>query len=111
MPAVVAIRALFMRGFKAHHGWWRYVSTSDLRSIVLAVTLSSVVCAVVFGALPLDPVLPKGVILLDWICTVGVLVGARLGVRMLRERRLHRARGQARSVRRAGDRDRGGRRR
>ena len=95
VPAVVAIRALFMRGFKAHHGWWRYVSMSDLRSIVLAVTLSSAVCAVVLGALPLDPVLPKGVILLDWICTVGVLVGARLGVRMLRERRLHRARGQA----------------
>jgi len=91
LPAVVAIRALFILLFNLHHGWWRYVSTSDLRSIVLAVTLSSVVYAVVLRTLPLDPRVPMGVILLDWICTIGVLGGARLGVRMMREGLSHRA--------------------
>jgi FlaA1/EpsC-like NDP-sugar epimerase len=86
--AVVGIQLIVFVLFGLYHHWWRYVSIRDMWRAVLGVTVAS---AVVVGFIYLwDPVpgwnLPRGIIAIDWMFTLGFVVGARVFARTLVER-------------------------
>jgi len=86
--AVVGIQLIVFVLFGLYHHWWRYVSIRDMWRAVLAVTVAS---AVAVGFIYLwDPVpgwnLPRGIIAIDWMFTLGFVVGARVLARTLVER-------------------------
>ncbi len=86
--AVVGIQLVVFVLFGLYHHWWRYVSIRDMWRAVLAVTVAS---AVAVGFIYLwDPVpgwnLPRGIIAIDWMFTLGFVVGARVLARTLVER-------------------------
>jgi FlaA1/EpsC-like NDP-sugar epimerase len=86
--AVVGIQLVVFVLFGLYHHWWRYVSIRDMWRAVLAVTVAS---AVAVGFIYLwDPVpgwnLPRGIIAIDWMFTLGFVVGVRVLARTLVER-------------------------
>ncbi len=86
--AVVSIQLVVFVVFGLYHHWWRYVSIRDMWRAVLAVTVAS---AAAVGFIYLwDPVpgwnLPRGIIAIDWMFTLGMVVGARVLARTLVER-------------------------
>jgi FlaA1/EpsC-like NDP-sugar epimerase len=86
--AVVGIKLVVFVLFGLYHHWWRYVSIRDMWRAVLAVTVGS---AAAVGFIYLwDPVpgwnLPRGIIAIDWMFTLGFVVGARVLARTLVER-------------------------
>ena len=86
--AVVSINLVVFVVFGLYHHWWRYVSIRDMWRAVLAVTVASV--AFVGFIYLWDPVpgwsLPRGIIAIDWMFTLGFVVGARVLARTLVER-------------------------
>ncbi|MBW3660359.1 MAG: polysaccharide biosynthesis protein [Gemmatimonadetes bacterium] len=86
LPALVLIKAVVFAYFGLYRGLWRYVSTSDLERILQASVVATLLfIAVVFLWVEARAV-PRSVILLDFIFTVGLNGGARFGVRLYRER-------------------------
>jgi FlaA1/EpsC-like NDP-sugar epimerase len=86
--AVVSIKLVILVLFGLYHHWWRYVSIRDMWRAVLAVTVAS---AAAVGFIYLwDPIpgwnLPRGIIAIDWMFTLGFVVGARVLARTLVER-------------------------
>jgi FlaA1/EpsC-like NDP-sugar epimerase len=86
--AVVSIKLVIFVLFGLYHHWWRYVSIRDMWRAVLAVTVAS---AAAVGFIYLwDPIpgwnLPRGIIAIDWMFTLGFVVGARVLARTLVER-------------------------
>ena len=75
--AVVSINLVVFVFFGLYHHWWRYVSIRDMWRAVLAVSVAS---AAFVGFIYLwDPVpgwnLPRGIIAIDWMFTLGFVVG------------------------------------
>ncbi len=86
--AVVSINLVVFVFFGLYHHWWRYVSIRDMWRAVLAVSVAS---AAFVGFIYLwDPVpgwtLPRGIIAIDWMFTLGFVVGARVLARTMVER-------------------------
>ena len=76
-PVVLTKLAVFYFG-RHFHGWWRYVTFADLRSLVRVSLLSMVVVAFVdYFLLPLHAQIPRLTILLDTMCTILLLGGVR----------------------------------
>jgi len=86
--AVVSIKLVVFVLFGLYHHWWRYVSIRDMWRAVLAVTVAS--AAAVGFVYIWDPIpgwnLPRGIIAIDWMFTLGFVVGARVLARTMVER-------------------------
>jgi FlaA1/EpsC-like NDP-sugar epimerase len=83
LPWLVAIRAATFVPFKLYEGFWRYTSVHDLRALVSAISVSSVLF-VLFVKSPLGPgVYPRSVFFVDAILLLMLLGGARLIRRVL----------------------------
>jgi FlaA1/EpsC-like NDP-sugar epimerase len=95
--AFVAVgKTLIFGAFGLHQKWWRYYGLSDIWLILRAVAVASAALVVVFTvAKPFDDSLPRSVVVIDFMLTLLFIGGARMGVRLLAERR-------ARGVRRRG---------
>ena len=92
---VLVIKTLIFGLFKQYRGWWRYVGISDLTGIVRA----SLVCTMlIFGlwvaGLYIDPVrrglpnvfdISQAVFVVDMFCTVLLLAGLRMAIRLYYE--------------------------
>jgi FlaA1/EpsC-like NDP-sugar epimerase len=66
------------------HGLWRYSGARDLRSLIWAASLSSVVYAATwafFGA----HFFPRSIFVLDWAFSILIVGGMRFGIRTVRE--------------------------
>src|SRR4051812_46456018 len=88
---VVAGKLLFFAASGLYSKLWRFVDARDFEHIVRAVVLSSFALVGVFFLLPpsvvaYDP--PRGVIALDFLLTLGLVVGSRFLVRAVIERPL-----------------------
>jgi len=76
--------------FGLYQKWWRYVSGRDFLTIVRAVAVASALLVVLFTVLqPFGPDLPRSVAVMDFVLTLFVITGARLGVRLIVERPAH----------------------
>jgi len=84
LPVLVLIRASVFAWFHLYGGLWRYVSMYDIRGILKAVTLSSLLFVVVALGIFADG-FPRSVLVLDWVLCLALVGGVRLGIRALRE--------------------------
>jgi FlaA1/EpsC-like NDP-sugar epimerase len=94
VPYLMVLRMASFAIFGLFHGWWRHVGMRDLIDLVRATTLSSVLLLLALfmtGDLAAGgdgPLLPRSVLVLDWITALVLFGGLRFGVRAFREERL-----------------------
>jgi FlaA1/EpsC-like NDP-sugar epimerase len=92
---VIIIKTVIFGLFKQYRGWWRYVGISDLTGIVRASLVSTML---IFGlwvaGLYIDPVRKKipnlsdvsqAVFVVDMFCTILLLAGLRMAIRLYYE--------------------------
>ncbi|HYC58006.1 MAG TPA: nucleoside-diphosphate sugar epimerase/dehydratase [Thermoanaerobaculia bacterium] len=89
---VVGIQLLVGVFFSFYRGWWRYVGLADVVRLVFGMTTS---LAVLIGAWYLGGTfgidarfvkVPRGVLLIDWSFSLLTLFGARVAIRLGRDR-------------------------
>lgn len=73
---VIALKVVFYLSFGSLHGWWRYVTFSDLASLLKVTILSTIVIASIDYFLVPYIQIPRAVLLLDF--GVGVLLAGGL---------------------------------
>lgn len=85
--AVVAIAKSVLFGLMGlHQKWWRYFNLGDSWKIVRAAAVASALMLAIYTlARPFEVNIPRSVLILDFILTVGLLVVARSLVHFLRE--------------------------
>lgn len=71
--------------FNLFRGWWRYTSLSEFAALFKALSLSLVVMEVLHW-LSITPPISRSVFVIDFVMSMILLGGARLGFRMLYER-------------------------
>ena len=84
VPWVVGLKILVFCLLSQFHGWWRYVTFADLVALLRASVVSLFILAAVnffFTQLPIS----RGVLILDFMMTVGVFGTVRASWRMSRE--------------------------
>lgn len=84
VPWVIGLKILVFCLLSQFHGWWRYVTFADLVALLRASVVSLFILAAVnffFTRLPIS----RGVLILDFIMTVGVFGTVRASWRMSRE--------------------------
>ena len=80
-------KILIFHLFGLHQKWWRFVGGRDITQIVRAATVSSLLLIVLFTVIqPFDDSLPRSVAVTDWLLTMLLIAGARLGTRLFKER-------------------------
>jgi FlaA1/EpsC-like NDP-sugar epimerase len=102
LPAVLVIKLLVFWAFGLYHGWWRYVSLWDLIRIAMASHVSTFIFVVAFFlAGYFTPMMSsdmarffppelfesfrQSIFLLDWACTIAMVCGVRVAVRLYHE--------------------------
>jgi FlaA1/EpsC-like NDP-sugar epimerase len=84
---VVVGKIVVFAAFGLYQKWWRYVSGRDFWLIFRAVAVASAILVVVFAvAKPFPHTLPRSVEVTDFVLTLVLIAGARLGVRLIVER-------------------------
>lgn len=83
IAVVVVIKMVVFALFRLHEGLWRFVSLRDVVVIVAAATVSSL--AIVSTYFLFGRTLPRSVVILDWMITIALVAGVRIGIRLLRE--------------------------
>jgi len=99
LTTVLVIKLLVFWWFGLYHGWWRYVSLQDLIQITKASHVSTFLFVGVFflagyvvprfnpslnDIIPFDR-FPQVIFLLDWACTIALVCGIRVAVRLYHE--------------------------
>ncbi|HMT04389.1 MAG: polysaccharide biosynthesis protein [Solirubrobacterales bacterium] len=73
--------------FGLYQKWWRFVGGRDVARIVQAVSVSSLLLIVLFTVVqPFPHDLPRTVAVTDFLLTLFLIAGARLGTRLFKER-------------------------
>ena len=85
LPFVVVVRMGALVGFRAHRQLWSYSGVGDLVQIVKATTVSSLAFVLLMVLTFGFQGFPRSVIALDWLGNVGLLAGAMLLFRIIRE--------------------------
>ena len=85
LPYLLLLRAICLGQLGVYRGSWRHVGLSDLASLTIATTASTLLFVVVLFALGELRGMPRSVLLLDWLLFIFLAGGARFGARYLRE--------------------------
>jgi FlaA1/EpsC-like NDP-sugar epimerase len=91
-PVVIGIELLIGAFLSFYRGWWRYVGIGDVIRLVIGVTLSLVVLTAgwyvgsLFGLDDRYVKVPRGILLINWAFSLLSLFGARVAVRLGRDR-------------------------
>lgn len=92
LPYVVGIQLLAGAAFGFYRGWWRYVGISDVLRLVVGLTAALVVLVGLwylgdnFGLKEHVTGQSRGVLLIDWAFALLTLFGARVAIRVGRDR-------------------------
>jgi FlaA1/EpsC-like NDP-sugar epimerase len=86
---VVPLQVVIFWMFGLYRGIWRYASLNDLRRIVLAVLLASLVIPFVWWMLRSAFVVPRSVLVMNPLLLILFMGGSRLLYRMWKETRFH----------------------
>jgi len=68
-----------------YHGWWRFVSFTDLAALLRASTVSVLLIVAIDHFVLSEEQIPRVVVLLDWLLSIIVIGGLRCSYRFLRE--------------------------
>ena len=77
MPFVASIKLALFYVMRNFHGWWRYVTFSDLYSLARAATMSVFVIVLVDHFVMTGFQIPRTVVAVDWAFTIAVLCALR----------------------------------
>ena len=77
MPFMAGMKLAVFFVLRNFHGWWRYVTFSDLLSLARAATMSVLVIVLVDHFLLSEFQVPRNVIVIDWAFTIAILAGLR----------------------------------
>jgi FlaA1/EpsC-like NDP-sugar epimerase len=80
-----AIAAAVFLGTGLYRGIWRYASLPDLFLIARAVTLTVLIFLPVMFLLTRLQVLPRSMLVIDWLVLIALLGGPRLGYRLFKD--------------------------
>jgi len=84
LPFAVAQKGLAVYYFRLNRGLWRFVGMNDLKRIIIATTVGSIVFTL--GVLLINPTaVPRGVYAIDYILTILLFGGIRFVVRIIDE--------------------------
>jgi FlaA1/EpsC-like NDP-sugar epimerase len=92
LPVVVGIQLMAGLLFGFYRGWWRYVGISDVVRLVLGLSTALAVLSLLwyvgpfFDVAPEYAKMPRGVLLIDWAFATLTLFGARVVIRLGRDR-------------------------
>jgi FlaA1/EpsC-like NDP-sugar epimerase len=87
MAFVVVGKIIVFFLFGLYQKWWRFVGGRDILRIIQAVTISSLLLIGIFAvAQPFSYDLPRSVAMTDFLLTMMLIAGARLGTRLFKER-------------------------
>lgn len=86
LPLLVAIRLVCAHAFGLLMGRWRFVSTRDVHRLAAATVTGSLIFYVVTRVIPLPILVPRSVILIEWVLTTYLTAGLWLGYRSIFER-------------------------
>ena len=101
IPLLVGVRIVCNRIFRLSSERWRFVGTRDVVRLVLATTVGTLLFFVAVSVLPLQPKVPRSVILIEWVLSVYFIAGVWIAYRTGVERARHmRWRAQTKGVRR-----------
>ncbi len=96
---VVVGKLIIFGLFGLYEKWWRYFKLPDYAAVLRATSLSTAIIVVAFNVLkPFPELLPRSVIVIDFLLTLVMVGGARLVVRMIVERPTRRAPSGSRNV-------------
>ena len=88
LPAAVTTKPAVFLAFGLYSRYWRYASIGDLLAIVLSVSASTALLAVLLVTATLLEVITgfsRSVLLIDWLLTLALVAGTRLSVRVVGE--------------------------
>lgn len=85
LPAILALKLIFLHRFGSLHGWWRHVTFADLASLLNASTLSTLAISGLDYYVISQYQIPRAVLLLDWGTTILLLGGLRSVWRLVRD--------------------------
>ena len=92
LPVVVGVQLLVGFVFGFYRGWWRYVGLADVVRLVFGLTTSMALLLTAWYVgdfFSIDPKLvkpPRGVLLIQWSFALLILFGARVAIRLGRDR-------------------------
>lgn len=92
LPLVVGVQLAIGLIFGFYRGWWRYVGISDVIRLVVGLTVAQLILIAIWFVGPqlgitdrLDGV-SRGALLIDWAFALLILFGARVVIRVFRDR-------------------------
>ncbi len=77
LPFVALTKLAVFYALRNFHGWWRYVTFSDLLSLARAATVSLILIVLIDYLFIPNFQIPRSVIVIDWALSVAVLSGLR----------------------------------
>jgi FlaA1/EpsC-like NDP-sugar epimerase len=85
LPFVIALNLIIFYKFDLYKGMWRYTGIRDLRAIILAVTLSTVLMIVGLTIGFRFAGYPRSVFVINWFVLIIFIGGFRFQIRMVKE--------------------------
>jgi FlaA1/EpsC-like NDP-sugar epimerase len=82
-PLLAGVKLACFFSFRLYRGMWRYTSLPDLMNVLRAVTVASLVVVGYLVVVHRFAGYSRSVFLLDWIFTVALVAGLRVGIRMV----------------------------
>ncbi len=91
LPAVMAVRIALARVFRLSSGRWRFVGTADAVRLIVAMSTGSAMLLVLRELLPPPVLIPRSVLLIEWVvssyATAGLWLTYRVGFERVRRAR------------------------
>lgn len=100
LPLLLVIRVVFSVGFQLSTGRWRFISTRDVLRLVATTAAGSVAFFAATRAFPLGPLVPRSVVLVEWVLTTFLTAGLWIAYRTTYETWRHHLSGFNGSARR-----------
>jgi len=83
LPWILPFKLIAFYAFNLYRGMWRYTSVQDLKNVVKASSLSSIVIVLTVLFLFRFEGFPRSVFAIDWVLTLLFISGARIAVRLI----------------------------
>ncbi|MFK8115157.1 MAG: polysaccharide biosynthesis protein [Rubripirellula sp.] len=85
LPWLLGFKLMMFHYVGSLHGWWRYITFTDLAALLRVSTLATISIAFVDYLFVQSYQIPRSVLLLDWGITILLIGGLRSATRLVRE--------------------------
>jgi UDP-GlcNAc:undecaprenyl-phosphate GlcNAc-1-phosphate transferase len=82
---VLVVKMSLLLVFQAYRGMWRYVGVSDLMTLGKATLLASTILVIALPILVRDVIIPRSVLLIDFLLFTFLLIGSRVSFAALND--------------------------